>query len=1104
MIKQKNKPGAWLRNAALASTLALATAGLYAQGTSVKWQLAPGTTNSAEYFRDVAVDGEGNMYMVGSFQGTVNFTLSSGSGYSLVSAGGYDIIIAKYNRAGGLLWVERGGGGHDDFGNSIAVHTDANGVVDNIFTTGAADGNITFTGSADLIMQSLAALAPGNALDIYTSIHTTAGVCVNLRYDGGPTTDQGQGIAVQQTTASSYNVIGGGYIENAAAFPPCGPMGTLGRDGYVCRYTYSSGTLTASPPYVLATSGSDQVTNTGIHPNGDVYAVGAYEGTLSLGASSVPTSLANSGLADAFVVRMNSTASFVQNGNRLSSTGQDYGLSLTFDRNNNIYVCGYYSATTTATTLDAGMSLGVSYGTRDYWVGRLSVTGTGIAFGALQKGGTVNDDRAYDIIADNCGDRILVAGMIGTGYGNMLYSSTGATVILPSISTSKLNGMLLQLDHDLLNPVALQTYGATPSASPLSSLHEAVYGIGMNNVGDIGLAGVTSGTDVPGSSAVVISTSPSFSTNTASTNSSTAINNYNFYAASIDMSQWPVSATYSSASCYSRATGIAMKECIVYDGGDYSTLSGPSTVTIAGTALSLANQDAYLARYDLYGNPVAAVRVTTTTLPNRHGLTGDICTAVPNTGRVYSCGSVNTDATGVCTIAGINSPLVTAAGVSHLFLAAYDDAPGGPALAPAWRIYDQNGTGSSAATDVCTSANGDIFVIGSYSSAMTLIHFGAPVPIPAPATTNHMFIMKVNPAGTIQWFNGNVAAFDCYAYGITTIFANSTPIVCGQRFNGLDMDIFIASFNPTTGALLTNYSPASSPFEQGAAEICANESGDAFAITGAMFGTQTFGATPMLNASGGGSNVLVAMYNLTTTSWLWSRDEGDIATNNGGRDLSIADDHIVVTGHYTNNALFNGAALASAGGYDIFWARYDALTGNMMNAVNTAGGPADEDAFGVVNLDGELTAADGRGNCAVSCGAISSAVVSFGGLPVTNTGFGNHFVAKINSQSSVFSQRLPGEEEESSSAVSLQDVLSATVMPNPFSSMATIRIEGGEIPENTVVRLYDLGGRLVQEPVEVSRNEANLDGSALENGIYIYTIMAGDTPLFTGKLLVQH
>lgn len=89
---------------------------------------------------DVDIDAIGNIYVTGYFQGSVDFDPSASS-FSLTSAGGSDIFVAKYTSMGGFLWAKRMGtstaaGGLADTGFGIAVNS-----LGEVFSTGEFRGN---------------------------------------------------------------------------------------------------------------------------------------------------------------------------------------------------------------------------------------------------------------------------------------------------------------------------------------------------------------------------------------------------------------------------------------------------------------------------------------------------------------------------------------------------------------------------------------------------------------------------------------------------------------------------------------------------------------------------------------------------------------------------------------------------------------------------------------------------------------------------------------------------------------------------------------------------------------------------------------------------
>src|SRR5688500_16691572 len=77
------------------------------------WSQSFGSTLSDEILA-VAVDGSGNIYITGFFQGTVDF-----GGGGLVSAGSNDVFVAKYNLQGVHQWSVRHGGTSAENGTAI-------------------------------------------------------------------------------------------------------------------------------------------------------------------------------------------------------------------------------------------------------------------------------------------------------------------------------------------------------------------------------------------------------------------------------------------------------------------------------------------------------------------------------------------------------------------------------------------------------------------------------------------------------------------------------------------------------------------------------------------------------------------------------------------------------------------------------------------------------------------------------------------------------------------------------------------------------------------------------------------------------------------------
>src|SRR5690606_20556870 len=68
---------------------------------------------------------DGNVYITGSFSGTVDFDPGAGT-TNLTSAGASDIFIQKLDTNGDLLWVKQIGGPRPDMGNSVKTDDSGN------------------------------------------------------------------------------------------------------------------------------------------------------------------------------------------------------------------------------------------------------------------------------------------------------------------------------------------------------------------------------------------------------------------------------------------------------------------------------------------------------------------------------------------------------------------------------------------------------------------------------------------------------------------------------------------------------------------------------------------------------------------------------------------------------------------------------------------------------------------------------------------------------------------------------------------------------------------------------------------------------------------
>jgi gliding motility-associated-like protein len=91
---------------------------------SLQWMRMGGANNVADRCNGITTSSNGDVYITGYFQGTAKFD-STGRGLlnssSLVSAGSYDMFMAKYNSSGRLQWKHRNGSTGADIAYSAKI-----------------------------------------------------------------------------------------------------------------------------------------------------------------------------------------------------------------------------------------------------------------------------------------------------------------------------------------------------------------------------------------------------------------------------------------------------------------------------------------------------------------------------------------------------------------------------------------------------------------------------------------------------------------------------------------------------------------------------------------------------------------------------------------------------------------------------------------------------------------------------------------------------------------------------------------------------------------------------------------------------------------------
>jgi len=270
--------------------------------------------------------------------------------------------------------------------------------------------------------------------------------------------------------------------------------------------------------------------------------------------------------------------------------------------------------------------------------------------------------------------------------------------------------------------------------------------------------------------------------------------------------------------------------------------------------------------------------------------------------------------------------LTSAGGGNDVFVARYAAADGS-------HVWSRRvgGSGEESGRAVVVDGAGNVIVVGHFQG--TLDFGGGSLTAAGGATDQDLFVAKYSAAGTHLWSRrfGAASAFD---YGnAVAVDASGNVIVTGAFYGAV-------SFGGGTLTSAGGYDLYVAALSSTGAHLWSKRfggAGDDYAygvavdasgnvvVTGAYQGTVNFGGGSLTSA--GGSDVFVARYS-PAGAHLWSRTSG-AAGGDGGQGVTIdGSGNVVVTGSFQGSVDFGGGALTSIGGGDLFVATYAAADGH--------------------------------------------------------------------------------------------------------------------------------------------------------------------------------
>jgi hypothetical protein len=354
---------------------------------------------------DISFDTAGNVYTVGTFNGTVDFNPASAITANITSATGGSAFVWKLDFNGNLFLARSVAG----TSTASAIATDSRG---NMVVTGS------FTGTADF-----------NPLPNLTN-NLVGGSGDNAfiwRLDTGGSASWAKAISSAgklDTTAIALdgagNVYTGGRFTNVADFNPHATTqyylnGGAGYTPFIQKLDINGNFLWTKAAFSSTPSDTDTngITGLVIDSLSNVYAAGTFTGTVDFNPNTTLTQVANltsvEGSVDAFVWKLD-TAGTYRWGKQLGGMNDETVTDLAIDKAGNTYTIGTFTGTG---DFDPGTGVAklISGSGTDSYVVRLNTTGN-MTY-ARSFGGGTSSVLAKSIWADGVGNFYISGGVIG-------------------------------------------------------------------------------------------------------------------------------------------------------------------------------------------------------------------------------------------------------------------------------------------------------------------------------------------------------------------------------------------------------------------------------------------------------------------------------------------------------------------------------------------------------------------------------------------------------------------------------------------------------------------------------------------------------------------
>lgn len=282
--------------------------------------------STADVVNSSAVDSNGNIYLTGSFSGTVDFDPSSATN-SLSSPGISNAYLLKLDSRGNFIWVKHFSGSYTGVGNALRI--DSTG---NVYVVGDFQNTVDFDPNS-----GISELTASGSYDAFVVKLSGAGEHIWSAKFGSTSEDLGNSISI--------NTSGGLYVSGKFAgtvdFDPSTGVETItasSNDNFLLKLG-----LDGSFIWAKKFGGTGGEYNSYIASNSDaVYITGSFQGTnVDFNPGADVFSMSSAGNPDVYIAKLRSDGDFLW-AKRFGAANADYSRSITLDTLGNVLVTGQF------------------------------------------------------------------------------------------------------------------------------------------------------------------------------------------------------------------------------------------------------------------------------------------------------------------------------------------------------------------------------------------------------------------------------------------------------------------------------------------------------------------------------------------------------------------------------------------------------------------------------------------------------------------------------------------------------------------------------------------------------------------------------------------